>query len=406
MSIFSKLRRSFGLDADDEIFADDEVIATEEVAASGHPAVAAPVATQSPIPATKDQALSPQSIAAEMMTSVVELFNSFQPEFIARCLNTDTQKRLIAERMAPALLDKIAAIADAERGKIALAASTEREALDADLRHMRERNEELEKRRAEFKDEQLSAKRQKRALQERIHDLETQTQQLEAEKEQLELENRSMSNKLRVAGVTGAMPEATPAAPAVDTEAIARLEAEIASLRSDAEKKNRHIAELTEIVSQTEKIVEAAEKKDARIAELKARIKNGDQTAKDLDRALKENKELRTTLEANRYESALEISKLRNEIEEIKSSKPRRGRPRKQRRPEEEPEESTTKEDTKATPHISAIDELMDSSEWLVAPTREEVNMSMAEEPSDDFGYKAPARKPLPVDDPNQLTLF
>ncbi len=453
MSIFNSLRHAFGFDSDDDSYIDDEPIADSNPESDDTQA-GSTVTSATPQQVDEEPAITADTIAQEMMASVVELFNSFQPEFIARCLDPEKQKSMIAQHLSPTLLAKIEEIASAERARIAREAAEERADLDADLRRMRERNDELEKRRMLFKDEQLSATRQKRALQERIHDLEVQTEQLEAEKEQLELENRSMSNKLRAASVGGmnlapdlintddktqqkledlgkkveelesenaALSQKLKEADdrhVSDTGSITSLTEELNQARSLMKQANAHeeelnelrqqVEDLQEIAAQTEKIVELAEKKEARIAELKIRLKDAENAFENVDRLMKENKSLRSSLESNRYEYALEMSKLRSEIEEMKRAKPRRGRPRKVWAKEENPDDQESNESNqkKKQPHISAIDELIEGSEWLVAPTPEEVRSQLVEEPSDDFGYKAPPRKNTTIDDSNQLTLF
>lgn len=453
MSIFNSLRRAFGFDPDDdEIYLDDEP--TSESGRKDDYGQSAPDTPAESLPPDPGQpGITAESIAEEMMTSVVELFNSFQPEFIARCLNPEMQKRLIAEHLTPALLEQIEKLASAERSRIARETAEERADIDADLRRMRERNDELEKRRMLFKDEQLSATRQKRALQERVHDLEAHAEQLEAEKEQLELENRSMSNKLRAASVGGLnlSPELAVSNDSEkhidnlnkqiddlaaeisslgiklkeanerhdsDTEKITALTAELEGAQNRLNHAEADQAELTElrqqvedlqaIASQTEKILARAEKQEARLGELKIRLKDAESAFDNVERLMKENKSLRSSLESNRYEYALEMSKLRTELEEMKRAKPKRGRPRKVWPKEDtaENQEATEKPSDKKPPHISAIDELLEGSEWLVAPTPEEVRIPVAEEPSDDFGYKAPPRKNTTFDDTNQLTLF
>lgn len=432
MSILNNLRRAFGfVTDDDEMYLDDEQAAHADSSAPSEPeAKAEPLQAPAPtIPADTDA----EAIAAEMMSAVVELFNSFQPDFIAKCLDSDRQKKILAESMAPALRGKIEAIAAAERDRIVREASTERATLDADLRKMRERNAELEKRRMAFKDEQLSATRQKRALQERVHDLETQTEQLAAEKEQLELENRSMANKLRVAGISGPVPAPAPAENSEEADRLREeierltsengsLNAELSRLRDEAEKSaveasaaqetisqlNNQLADLKDISGKADLLADTLAKKESRIAELKSRIKEAEDAVKTVERLQDENKSLRSTIEANLYEHAAEMSGLRREIEELRTKAPRRGRPRKER---EKPGETADTKPTEAkpaktAPRITAIDELIESSEWLVAPTPEEVRLPVVEEPSDDFGYRAPARKPAPHDDANQLTLF
>lgn len=477
MTLFDKMRRAFGLASDDdesEAFRDDLTTTgpclpdASPVTDPDHDTEAPDNNLHSDSTAADDDAAD---VAAEMMAGVVELFNSFQPEFISKCLDADRQRTLLADSMAPALRQRLAAIIASEKERVCRINSDERAALDADLKKLRERNAELERRRTEFKDEQLSANRQKRALKERVHDLETQVEKLEGEKEQLDLENRSMANKLRASGVTAQQSEAPvpvgteeldkakreaaenasklraiasehakavecneamkerckvaddmiadlrqrltaaeEAAAASETAAAQAREAlEKASKcnvsREEADELRRQVELLQGIAEQAEKFADVAEKKDARIAELKLCLKEAEKDRLEIARLESENRSLRSTIEANLYEHASEISDLRRRLEE---SKPRRGRPRKPRNDNEagdKPAETEEKTHKSKQPKISAIDELIESNEWLMAPTPEEL-VPKAEEPSDDFGYHAPVHRTTIHDDSSQLTLF
>lgn len=446
----------FGSDEDDNILFDDDTAATAE--------------SDPPLPSVKPAEPEPgpadvETIAADIMAGVVELFNSFQPEFIARCLDPMRQQQLLAEQMAPALKERIASLIDAGKQRAAEDAANERKTLDDDLRRLRERNTELEKRRDELKEDKLSSSRQRRAFKERINDLESQNEQLAAEKEQLELEVRSMSNRLRAAEVTAPSdaPVAEPADAAdtriseltekhrAETEALAarlneakakikdaeeRLkaaekraeeaearaaEAEKASAdnAADSEETARLAAEVAESRSTIQRLSDSIVRKDSRLSEMKARLAKIDELNRKIEQLEADNRTLKKTIDNNLFEHTTQMSELRREMEE---SKPRRGRPRKKRTvPDDAEVEATIKKETPASsdaaqedkpakpaiPRISAIDEHIEGSEWLVAPTPEELKAPVvASEPSDDFGYHAPSRSATRADDPNQLTLF
>lgn len=460
MTLLDKMRRAFGFVHDDEteIFTDDppsdpadKSVPADKPDLSDLSDISVPADSsgQYTEPSTDD---SVTALASAMLAEVVGLFNSFQPEFIARCLDPDRQQTLLAESLTPALRSALAEMADRERQRIANAAEKERASLDARLKQLTERNEELERRRAEFKDEQLSASRQKRALKERVNDLERQIEKIEGEKEQLELENRSMLNKLRAAAVAETAAQEAPPSPGspttTDTEALetaraetareleaskaeaakaaenaealtrdlesARAEAagtaeKLAAAEADRDEYRRQVELLQGIAEQAEKFADTVEKRDARIAELKARLKDTENDRKEIDRLAAENRSLRSTIEANLYEHATEMSALRRQMED---SKPRRGRPRK---PRPEPVDTTAadaltaddkpKKTSSRQSRITAIDEFIESNEWLMAPSPEEL-AAKAEEPSPDFGYHAPAHKATIHDDDSQLTLF
>lgn len=457
MSLLNNIRRAFGFVVDDdfaeeEIFRDDESSAAHQTVASNpandKPADDAKPETESSSSDEPQSAPAPESspsteiesIAADALAEIVALFNSFQPEFIAKCLDPERQQTLLAQSLSPAIKERIAAVVTSEKERMERESAAERNALDADLRKMRDRNTELERRRQAFKDEQLSATRQKRALQERVHDLEEQVKKLEAEKEQFELENRSMANKLRVAGVTaGSESTEEPSAPVPDPameEEIAKLRQAldtheerrkatddlVADLRrrlAEAEAQTPDPAELNTLRDETVRLSAEIAKKDARMAEMKERLRQSEDNVKTIHRLEDENRSLRSTIESNLYDHAAQLSELRRQLE-AKENKPRRGRgrPRKQRPEAQQPSESNAEltienpaNDKPSTPStnkttISAIDELIEGHEWLVAPTEEDLKPAPQESTDDDFGYHAPARKPQPHDDINQLTLF
>jgi hypothetical protein len=60
----------------------------------------------------------------------------------------------------------------------------------------------------------------------------------------------------------------------------------------------------------------------------------------------------------------------------------------------------------KDLPRISAIDESMDSTEWLVSTPPEGVNMKVSTVSDAEFGYQAPPRKPQPPVNDAQMVLF
>lgn len=520
MSFITKMRRILGLDDSiegepqylDDVTSNADVDPGLLLSQSRPDSSPAPAEPQSIAPVAPVQG-EVESIAADMLAEVVAIFNAFQPEFIARSLDPARQEALLTEKMTPALKNRLEAIASARREQVDTEARAERVNLDADMKRMRTRNAELERRRTQYMDEQLSAKRQKRALKERITDLEAQITRLNAEKEQLELEKQSMANKIRVASLGAAVDNADAPAIAAARKKLAEAEAAVADATAkaesravEAEKRLADAAAATEdlktrcdalmaerddavaqsnaatsraiaaeqdnealhnaveslkerckvadeMISTLRKRVSAAEKKadeisaddrrqeqlakaanieidrlraqveslrkeleqsaetadaiarkDARINELKARLRDASKVEQTIERLQKENRSLKETIEANLYEHAAQISSLRRELETY--NKPRRGRPRKER----QASGGTTdgeKPTGRKSPSISAIDELIEGCEWMKAPSPDELKAAPAvHEPSEDFGYRPPAKKPQQPDDTNQLTLF
>ncbi len=117
-----------------------------------------------------------------MLTAVVELFNSTQPEFVSRCIDTDAQKQFLLERINADVAERIRqAIRRAHEMGLKEWEETRRKLIE-EVEDLRQQKQQLEQRREESKGERLSNQRQKRAMTERINDLESKVNTLEAEK--------------------------------------------------------------------------------------------------------------------------------------------------------------------------------------------------------------------------------
>lgn len=320
-----------------------------------------------------------ESLAGEIFDAVIKLFNEFQPEFISSCLNTDEQKRYILEHIDKGVKTRLEEAVNEARLQATRENSESQKKMSADIAHLRELNASLEAKKNEFQSAQLSASRQKRALNERVHDLETQVANLEAEKEQFQLENRSLVNKLRVASV---------ASPVMDSDAQEELKA---------------------LMEKVEKFEEVKERLDAKIADLKSKLANETdshaQTAKELEMVKSENDGLRKTIETNLYAQAQSEAELKAKIAELTeklSQQQAAVTATEATQAEYVPKQSKRK--SKKRPVISAIDELMESTDWFVA--QEPTPMKKGGDGEDDFGYKEPVKKPNSKDDDKQLSLF
>ena len=83
-------------------------------------------------------------------------------------------------------------------------------------------------------------------------------------------------------------------------------------------------------------------------------------------------------------------------------------KPRKQNKKREQavekPVEAEQPAQTTGTVKLSAIDELMDNTDWFVAP--EPIPVKKDPEVEEDFGYKEPPAKKTARDDDKQLSLW
>ena len=188
-----------------------------------------------------------------------------------------------------------------------------------------------------------------------------------------------------------------------------------------------------------ERMREAKETSEANIISLNREIKESDATiaqlqkqladsAKEAESAYREIESLRSTIESNLYAHAAAEAELKAEISRLKEPmpietsfsetaetkvtqpqpQPQKKKNRKNRRRKEKFQSEQLAGLADTEPHqqvkISAIDELMDSTDWFVAP--EPIPLKKDPEVEENFGYKEPAKKPDVLDDDRQLTLW
>ena len=172
--------------------------------------------------------------------------------------------------------------------------------------------------------------------------------------------------------------------------------------------KDREIADLKmqiELVTERMATAEAAcDDAQKSIDELNAKIS---ELQAEKESLILEAAEYRKSAEAKLEEKEAELKAVRASVAEVVTpEKPRRGRKPKAQKAKTEPHEPKPVSPEK--PKISAIDELIDESEWLVAPSADTQTppLHQATPGDDDFGYKAPPKKAKMADDANQLRLF
>lgn len=421
MSIIRTIRRSLGINFD----SDEEEELTDLVRAEELPAQPA----SEPTPSDTKAECTPEcpdddTLPADMLSAVVELFNSTQPEFVSKCLDTDAQKEYLLQNISADVAERMRQAVRRAHDMGLREWDDTRRRLVEEVETLRQQKEQLEQRREESKGERLSNQRQKRALTERVHDLEMQVTTLEAEKEQLSLENRSMVNRLRVAGLgEGAVDPQATAQMLDELEKLRKDNAEIDTLRlqlkelSEAKDKaeadsDARIAGLTESSAKAEQRAQAAENSlaeaNGQIASLNSDLQQRDDIIRNLNLKLAEAlREADRLAQKDVYDmSHLELTEIPDIIPlpekekkptadstETAEKKPRQKRGRRKRSEEKPPAK-----------RFSAIDEMMDSTDWFdsTPPPRQEKN----EKTDDDFGYKAPPKRTPPADDDKQLSLW
>lgn len=351
------------------------------------------------------------TLPGDIFDAVVQLFNSTQPDFVASCLNTDKQKQYIYDNIDRGIKARIEAIAEQAKQKALLDSSESQRKMSADITHLRELNASLEAKKNEFQSAQLSASRQKRALNERVHDLETQVANLEAEKEQFQLENRSLVNKLRVASVASSAEDCTELAQenVALKEQISTLQQELDKLKNQSQSNDpeAEIA-LQSLMEKVDQFEDVKNRLDSRIADLKSQLEQAAETNNELNKKLElektDNDSLRKTIETNLYAQAQSESELKAKIDELTAKLEQSANLSADTPQPEYTPKHHSKRKSKKRPVISAIDDLMESTDWFVA--QEPTPMKKNPDSEDDFGYREPAKKSNSKDDDKQLSLF
>lgn len=197
MAFFNSFKRAFGFSSEDEEYFDDSNEMTDEAINPFNPE---PVEPDKPLKETDDTG-DKIELPMEIFDGVIAIFNQSLPDFVKQCVDVDAQRKYIYNTLDESLKTYLNNVAADARKRGGMQWENERQKLQSELAQLREQSKSLETSKNEWKQQQLSLDRQKRALSDRIRDLENQVASLEAEKEQYELETKSLVNKIKVAGV-------------------------------------------------------------------------------------------------------------------------------------------------------------------------------------------------------------
>ena len=193
MTFFRKLRHALGFN-DDSIFETDSDTAYDSIPEHSEDTSATPLG--------KSDVYVTQDMREAIFSHVIKVFNDALPEFLARSVDADTQQKLIFEGLDQGIKDYLARIGADADNRCEQRWSSEQAGMRAEMDDLRRKSEQVAQERADLKQKQLSADRQKRALSDRLKDLENQVRRLEAEREQFDLENKSLLNKLKAIAVS------------------------------------------------------------------------------------------------------------------------------------------------------------------------------------------------------------
>ena len=381
----------------------------------------------------------PESFPLNIFDSLLEVFNEAQPDFIRKCLDMDAQRRYLYNCVDASFRDYILRIKDSARNEACRERDNEHRRMTEEIDSLRVQVKDSGKTTDDLKAMRASADRQKRTFNERIRDLERQLAAAMAEKEQYDLEVKSLMNKLKVQQVQQSdvqeldelrtrLADANKQITAMNAASAMRETSETAS-RREIESLRARVKELTTQLDDAREeagaavIKESASESD--ILLLKRRLAEAEATMKASEQRLVDAESKARNLQArlDEAEKALkETSAPDTEEMAVSSDIFGFGMPAVEHRDEEcpekisaadvvsQPEEQAPKKrrgrPKKTMPRISAIDESMDSTEWLVAtpPAGTAVKVAPLSDPA--FGYQEPPRKPQPPENDAQMLLF
>ncbi|MCM1519858.1 MAG: hypothetical protein NC098_03655 [Lachnoclostridium sp.] len=369
---------------------------------------------------------SDDSLPGDIFDAVIQLFNSTMPEFVTTSLSLESQRKYIYDHINKSVRRRLenlgcATPAETSQSEVVERLLAEKKKLEDTLREMESSGEDAQRLREELKKVQSNADRQKRALTDRITDLDNQLKAQRAEKERIVTSRRGESAKEEVEKLKAelqaakaeterqkTLKEQLETKTSMSDTMINDLRNEVARLREDLTQANENLEIAAQIQDKIAEFEQLKERKDAKINELKAKVKSltadlekisseANGGGEELDKLRSENASLRQTIETNLYNQANSELKLRNELKELTAKlteaneklaaataqpalmdaptvdepKRKRGRPRKQQRP---------------------LEDGLDNTDWLDLP-------------DSDFGYHEPPRKHVPDNDA-QLSLF
>lgn len=439
---FNKLMRAFGFRGNDDDMDENNIeypsalplrhAASESgMPESGSAACESDEAKNDVAPATEENPDFPLTI----FDSLLQVFNDAQPDFIKKCLDMNAQRRYLYDSVDSSFKEYVASLQADIKRKALEEAEISADQMRNEVEQLQERVKSVEKLEADYKQLRMSHDRQKRSFNDRIRDLEDKVSAVEAEKEQYQLEIKSLLNKLKVAAVY----EKDAKAYKDDLENLRRqmkdgVSEEVSQLKEMLENANKQITAmngrnmvsevengqlkkdiktLNSLVSDQKKAIEESGKAveetkrecDAKMADADAKtscalekLADAESRLRAAEQKLKESEALIAELEAKTKEAPQSAPEKVEPIspqpaalsDEAEADKPRRKK-RKQ---------------SKKVTKISAIDESLDETEWLVATPPAGVVVKPSSIVSDsEFGYQEPPRKQPPVNDA-QMSLF
>lgn len=269
--MFKSIKKAFGFVDDDELIADD-------------PEAEAPSLPDSVSEANESTPQQPNINADRIFSHVVEVFNASLPGFLKAGANAEAQRRYLYDTLSADIKAHLDSLEAQAREACESRWRNDRDSLNQKVRQIEARSKELEEKKIELSQKQLSADRQKRALSDRVHDLEKQLSKLAADREQYDLENKSLVNKLKVAGVFEKENEEL-------RDELNRLQAENLHLRNGQAvpgKEGGDSEETAKAVTRAEEAEAKVKEAEMKLAEAEKRAQEAETKAKDAEKRIAE----------------------------------------------------------------------------------------------------------------------
>lgn len=466
MAFFKNLKKSLGFENSDEEFEYQESYVDIKKKDTHKPI--AKTSVSMPIVTEPHDSVDYEKMKHDIFAGVLNIFNESLPDFLKSSIDADAQKKYLFDALDSSLQSYINNIGVESQRVCESKWQTERTSLINQINELKKINRDIESSKEEYKRQQLSADRQKRALATRIQDLESKVANFEAEKEQYELENRSLVNKLKATNVVerdveelrlenvrlqeqlkNIISSQSPSDVIVDTtnsELLAlqqqnnELLKQVEQMKLKEEMSDAMINELNAKASISIKQVEELEQEKQSLATQLTAISS---QLKDNEKELKESKQDLEIVEQIQEEMSKfeaikakkdekigelqqEIQHLRNQINELEQESESLKSTIEQNLynqaisedllkkeinqlkevQKNAPQKKAKKKNIQSSVKISAIDESIIDADWLISIPPEGTNTRPTPSTGvEDFGYQAPPKKTTPENEA-QMSLW
>lgn len=346
---------------------------------------------------------------------LLQVFNEAQPDFIRKCLDMDAQRRYLYDSMDASFKDYLGRLQNEAMQFAEKKCSRMLRTHTDELQQLRDKLATAEKHLEEQKQQNMSATRQKRALTDRVRDLEQQIETAQAEKEQYALETKSLLNKLKVAKVRESSATSTAdsdveqyrAAAEEANRQVSLLNAQAVARQNELDNMSAQLKRLTDEAEDAKKLTETTTDEIEQLRRRCAEAESSRQSVEEEARRATARAE-QAQAEIARLESRLaenfNVARTQTVFDDVPFGQPATATESEAHTDEAEQPVRRQRRRKKPKNTISAIDDTLDTTEWLL-PTPPEGQQKSPIVSDAEFGYHEPQREDPPTNDA-QLSLF